>query len=450
MNNNRIAMFILAGLLTVPFFFYNKWQDVDYWGHLFFGRKTLETRRIQRTDIYSYTALGREWTNHEWLGEVAFYSVYNRAAEKGLIFFKLLIGFVTGIFLFATLMLYSKNYKIVFSIYLLAMSLVYAGASFRPHLFTYLLLSACLFLVHLYIKNKNELFLWCLIPVMILWANLHGGFVAGIILIAVLLFGERFKRYYYFMIVLILSSLITPYGVKLWKALFVALTNPLTSQYITEWMPFNPDDFSWLGYVYLFYIVLCAVSALSCLRYGRYACFIAVLSGIIFALKSARHIPLLAIIASPFIMIYFEKLKNKHIASALIFSAYPQFFLIVFLSLSNPSARIEAGNKFPSGAVNFIKENKISGNIFNEFNWGEYVIWHLNESCKVAIDGRYDTVYPVEYLGNYFEKGEIPPNTDYLLVKPVRKIDEKLWKVSYKDDNAVIYSRKLDETKKNR
>jgi len=57
----------------------------------------------------------------------------------------------------------------------------------------------------------------------------------------------------------------------------------------------------------------------------------------------------------------------------------------------DPTNRV--GIYYPVGAVEFLQKNRLSGNILSEFNWGEYLIWVLQPSCKVAMDGRYETVY---------------------------------------------------------
>jgi hypothetical protein len=56
---------------------------------------------------------------------------------------------------------------------------------------------------------------------------------------------------------------------------------------------------------------------------------------------------------------------------------------------------------FPVSAVNFIKENKIQGNVLLHFEWGEYAIWKLYPDCKVSVDGRFRTVYPQEVLEDH-------------------------------------------------
>ncbi|HAX61589.1 MAG TPA: hypothetical protein DCX95_03385 [Elusimicrobia bacterium] len=441
----QIVIIFFAGLLASPFFFFNRWQDVDFWGHLFFGKQIVETKNIPKIDFYSYTAYGNKWVNHEWLSEVILYSTYKKSGDKGLIFLKILIGFFTGCFLFLTLLIYSKNYKIILPVYLFALSLIFIGTSFRPQIFTYLYLSIFGFLLHLYKKTGKLPFLILLFPTMVLWSNSHGGFVVGLAIALILLLEKYNRKHLFIIIALPLASLITPYHVNLWKAIFRALTNPLTAKYITEWGKFTLSDFPLVGYLFVFIAIISAVSSLIYLFQKKYLSSLVILLSILFASRYSRHIPVFAIIVAPFLLPFFESIKKRATVIILTISAFSPFFLLLFATLKNPSLEITDSDRFPANAVNFLKEKKLGGNIFNEFNWGEYLIWHLYPQCKVAIDGRYDTVYPVFFLKNYFEKFEIFANTDFLLLKPERKIDEKKWKIIYRDKISILYTKKVDE-----
>ncbi|MBI5574247.1 MAG: hypothetical protein HY919_06830 [Elusimicrobia bacterium] len=441
----QIVIIFFAGLISAPFFFYNRWQDVDFWGHLFFGKQIIETKNIPKTDSYSYTAYGNKWVNHEWLSETIFYSTYKKFGGKGLIFLKVILGIITGGFLFLTMLVYSSNYKMLFIIYLFELSIIFPGVSFRPQIFTYLYLSIFGFLIHLYKKTGKLPFLILMFPTMVLWSNSHGGFVVGLAIALILLLEKYNRKHLFIIIALPIASLITPYHFNLWNAIFRALTNPLTSKYITEWGRFTMSDFPILGYLFVFIAIISAVSSLIYLFQKKYLSFLVILISILFASKYSRHIPVFAIISAPFLVPFFESIKKRLTVMILMILAFFPFFLLLFVTLKNPSLEITDNGRFPANAVNFLKEKKLGGNIFNEFNWSEYLIWQLYPQCKVAIDGRYDTVYLVEFLKNYFEKFEIPENTDFLLLKPERKIDEKKWQGIYSDKISVLYTKKVDE-----
>lgn len=432
----------VAGLLSSPFFFYNRWQDVDFWGHLSFGKQIVETRTIPKTDFYSYTAYGNKWINHEWLSEVILYTAYKIWQDRGLIFLKLLVGFGAGCFLFSTLLIYSKNYKIIFTVYLLSLSLIFPGTSFRPQIFTYLCLSATGFLLHSYVKTADKKLLYFLTPIITLWANMHGGFAAGILLVILFLTAAPSLKNLFFAFVIAAGTIINPYGINLWKTIFTALTNPLTTKYIAEWGTFKAGDFSIFGYIFIFMAAISALSSIIFLSQKRYVIFSIIIASIFLAFRSARHIPVFAIITAPFLIPYFQNIRKRFTQIFVTAFALLPLFLVLFLSIKNPELKISAENKFPAGAVKFIKDVKLRGNIFNEFDWGEYIIWNLYPACKVAIDGRYDTVYSATYLKNYFENFHIPEKTDFLLLRPGREIDNDNWHKIYGDDISVLYSKK--------
>jgi hypothetical protein len=60
-------------------------------------------------------------------------------------------------------------------------------------------------------------------------------------------------------------------------------------------------------------------------------------------------------------------------------------------------------NYYPVEAVHYLQENKLSGNLLVYFDWGEYALWNLYPDCHVAIDGRYETVYPPAVCKDYFD-----------------------------------------------
>ena len=110
---------------------------------------------------------------------------------------------------------------------------------------------------------------------------------------------------------------------------------------------------------------------------------------------------------------------------------------------------------FPIYAVQFMKANRLKGNILVPFDWGEYLIWHLPES-RVSMDGRFRTVYPEKIIreNRYFNMG-LPKgktlvdqfSTDIILSrKPVHTQGllnmEENWEKIYEDWNSKLFVRK--------
>ena len=68
--------------------------DPDLWGHVVFGKQILATRRIVQPDLYSYITPGLLWTNHEWLVDVIFATLFDTFGPRGLIGLKLAVTLV--------------------------------------------------------------------------------------------------------------------------------------------------------------------------------------------------------------------------------------------------------------------------------------------------------------------------------------------------------------------
>jgi hypothetical protein len=177
--------------------------DPDLWGHLRFGLDLLETGRVIRPDPYSYLTAGVTWVNHEWLAE-ALMAIAWRAAEAsafgspatGLVLLKLtMVVAVVGVMYWH--LLWRGLSAIAAGTIVLAylpVLLPWLGAV-RPQMFTY----ACFALTLVAIARAEEgqpRMLWVMPPVFALWANLHGGFLAGGGICALWLMARVIQRLY--------------------------------------------------------------------------------------------------------------------------------------------------------------------------------------------------------------------------------------------------------------
>ena len=119
------------------------------------------------------------------------------------------------------------------------------------------------------------------------------------------------------------------------------------------------------------------------------------------------------------------------------------------------SNRLKTWEPVPSGAVAFMESHGLHGNILNNFDWGEYLIWHVTPQSKVFIDGRYQLVYPrklrLQYLAFLYgwpgaEQVLNDYPHDFVLVKPgtapYRMVaGDSRWKLIYRDAVAALYAR---------
>ena len=142
-------------------------------------------------DIYSYTAYGERWINHEWLSELFMYSIFNIFHSSGLLIAKLCIGILTVLILIRITLNRRTDPIILGIVFVIAVFVMSPGFMTRPQIITFLFTSVFLFVFHMFLERKKNL-LWILPFIMILWVNSHGGFLVGVGLFPVIVCCEIF------------------------------------------------------------------------------------------------------------------------------------------------------------------------------------------------------------------------------------------------------------------
>ena len=176
-----LAFFLMVFALAVR---QSAYIDPDLWWHLQAGQDIVQTHSIPKVDTYSFTKAGSEWVAHEWLSEVVMFLIYRASGWGGLLFiFSALIA-VT---------LYLTYRRCEGKPYVAALAILLAAASssplfgIRPQMITFFLAAIVIGLSTRYASDGNSRRLWWLVPMMLLWVNLHAGWALGLGLIGLYL-----------------------------------------------------------------------------------------------------------------------------------------------------------------------------------------------------------------------------------------------------------------------
>ncbi|RPJ42934.1 MAG: hypothetical protein EHM21_12195, partial [Chloroflexi bacterium] len=152
--------------------------DGDLGRHLTIGRYILDQGRVPTLDLFSHTLPGQVLTPHEWLAQVIF-ALANRV--MGLDGVVLLSGLVIATSFW---LVYRQSrrlsQKVLASVLVTVLAMAASSLHWltRPHIFTFLML--VLWISVLENLRSGRLNRWWLLPVlMVVWANLHGAFIAG-------------------------------------------------------------------------------------------------------------------------------------------------------------------------------------------------------------------------------------------------------------------------------
>jgi hypothetical protein len=417
------------------------WIDNDVWWHLKTGKYIIEHNyRLPKYDVFAWTSEKIEWDNHEWLSQIIFYKFYQLGEStiiggmRCLTTFKTIINSTTFLLLF--LLIIRRNKCITLATVLTVMAifgsrtLLYA----RPPVFTFLFLVIFLHFIYRY-RYENLHFKWLIILpfLMILWVNLHGGFMMGIILVGAFLAGEiilliiiklKMKQVIFYdnvrkeriivlailLLSLVLASLINPYGYRLYLLPLRVMKDPYLVEHNAELVP---PPF-WGTKTYYFLVVLTILSFIaSKFKIKSIGELLMVAFLMQQSLSHSRHMSLFSLISTPFIaenlsrdaMLCVSTLKTIRDKKGYILQSL--FAVIIFIitmineryniirySYFNSDLIKGIGyykGDFPSEACDFIILNDFEGRMYNNINIAGYLIWRLSpEYHKVFTDSRFD------------------------------------------------------------
>ncbi len=479
------GLILLAILITDAY----RFADPDLWGHVGFGRLFIASGRVPWTDPFNYSAPGHAWLHHEWLAEVAMAWLYGHFGVIGLKLLKFASSAATVIFV--ALAMAETGASITVQIATLLATSIGIGleVQIRPQMFTFALFAATIALLARDNYGRRAP-LWVTIPMFALWGNLHGGFFMGLVAMAVyggvvgmldLRAGHGIRRALWILSITAVSALVTfatPFGIHSWDALIVSIRNPITSRVMADWRPLltrlwaHPRA-SGISLYFYFALSLIAASAISfaVTPHGGdlpVAAVAAMMSAGAFA--ATRNIALAAIAIAPVLCRHAgliviargharggapdtTKTASRRgwvnefvlLAAAVYFAFYTALF----------SRRLPDAVPAPSGAVSFMSRHRLSGNILDQFTWGQYLIWHCAPASKVFIDSRYDLAYPLGVVRDYimFIYGDAGaervlaryPHDFVLLNTDCRgygvMLRDKAWTLIYRDPVCALFAR---------
>ncbi|MEK7404735.1 MAG: hypothetical protein AAB225_06470 [Acidobacteriota bacterium] len=411
-------------------------HDGDTGWHIRAGEWMLQNGRVPDRDFFSFTKPGEPWYAWEWLWDVSFAWLHQHWGMAAVLLASTFVLSLTFGLLFRLVRRKCDHDIIAIAITLLAA----AGASMhwlaRPHLFT------LLFIVIFYsllerVRDGQTRWLWWLPPLMVLWTNLHGGFLAGIMLVLAYAAGEmaawlveaekenrqaalaRSKPFLLTALGCAAATFINPYGYRLHVHIYGYLTDSYHFQNIAEFLPTNFQHPVAIFYELMFFLV--AVTAYIALRRKEFTYALLLVVWGHFALFSRRNIPILMIVAAPVVALqlreWLDGLRGAALAGwvrrglvafqdqAAGFGAIdriPRFHLVSLAALlfitamfyapaPLPAFRAEYDAKrYPAGALETLRRPPAARHVFTHDEWGDYLIYKLYPATKVFIDGRSD------------------------------------------------------------
>ena len=403
----RIAILVLSAFCLLGLFS-TEAEDSDFWWHLKTGQFIVQHHALPVPDPFAYTTAmspaaypGEEQVRHfnlthEWLAQIMLYGVYCVGGLPAITLARaallaLLCGLVGLLAARRT-----ENFYVGIAAAFATASLATVATVDRPMILTFLFVA--LFMTLLEFRRA----LWFLPPLALLWANCHGGFFMGwVVLLAYcgesLLMGTHWnflrtrampardrRRLWLVTACAIAASALNPNGLAVVSTLFRYRQSPMTAT-LVEWRP----PYLW-GSPYAFDLLLYAAGLVLILSWRKVWLadwlLFAVFAGA--ALLAFRNILLIGLLAPVLIATYFPfRLRLPRIAA---WAAPPLLVAVLATGIARGSFfQLHSQMwKFPVGAADYLLANHVPGPLFNSYEHGGYLIWRLWPQYRVFIDGR--------------------------------------------------------------
>jgi len=370
--------------------------DGDTWSHVATGEWILAHGAVPRADPFSYSMQGAPWTAHEWLAEVLLALAFRFAGWSGV---TLLTGAAAATAALVVGLTVARHLRgaLLIAVVAIGLSLVTANLLARPHILA-LPIAAAWTAGLIAARENGRAPPLALAALMTLWANLHGGFIFGLVLIGPFALeastaapaGARLstaRPWATFALAALAAALINPYGVEALLLPFRLMSVENLSR-ISEW---RPQDFSHVGTMELALLALLGLALTRPFSMPpiRAALVIALIA---MALEHSRHQVLLGIIApmllaapiAPAFGVAPVGDEWRRVARAALPATVAALLAIGAMRLAAPVERTD-GAAAPISALSAVSPELRRKPVLNDYAFGGYLIF---EHVRPFIDAR--------------------------------------------------------------
>ncbi len=425
--------------------------DADVGWHIRTGEYILNHHAVPHHDLYSFSKPGAPWFAWEWLSDLIDAVVFRIGGLKGVV---LTAGVIIAIFATTLIRRITRLGVNLFAALLIALLGVGSASMHflaRPHIYTLLLLSVSMWLVETDRDGSapSKRIFW-LIPLTIVWTNLHGGFLAIVAVLGLTAAGSAIEawiaarektvgqkpasgeqekakpvsflstirsanwtntlRYAILTAACAAVSLVNPYGWGLHQHIIDYLQSDWIRNVIQEFQSPTFRSENMLQFEALLFVGLMASGALfrrKRVAEGMWILFFAYLS-----LSSVRHVPVFVAVTLPLLAAevaswwqsftqhaspgslpgILNQMAADSVSGFRRSSAWPALFVLALVIIGKPIPWPTDFPKllFPVDMVRAHEAEIVQARLLTTDQWGDYLIFRNPERQKVFVDGRSD------------------------------------------------------------
>ena len=480
-------------------------RDADIGWHIRNGQQMWLTHAITRTDSFSSTLSGHTWYAWEWLYDLLIALIHHVFGLNGVVFYS--AALIAAAFVLTLHLALRRGGNLLVTLLLLILSLGASAIHFlaRPHLVSWLLTVIWFEVLDSsadkHAEPGNRIF-W-LPALMLLWVNLHGGFVLGFVLLAIYLTVQsleyfthrdqredlkaRLRPMWIAAALSFLASFVNPYGYHLHLHIYRYLSDRFLMDQISE---FRSPDFHGVAQQCFAVLLLVTLMALaSARRRPSPAQLLVILFAVYSGFYATRNLPasslLLTLIIAPTLsetvaqagkdpsiarwlrgfFFWLDSFATRMGKMELQLGGHVWLVLVFVLGLWACANHGRIGSaqlinsyfddqRFPVQAAEVIAQRRIREPIFSLDYWGGYLIYRLYPETRVVLDDRHD-LYGDQFFKDFLKVLYIQPgwdkvleeqHVDWVLMPAQSTLATMLrvtpqWNLVYEDKVAALFHR---------
>ncbi len=493
-----IFVALLAALVFTPLSV-RLLSDAGIGWHIRTGQQIVATHAIPRVDSFSSTMAGRPWFAWEWLYDLLVGQLDATLGLNGVVWFTAVVIAAVFAGMFRLLIARGTNVLVALVLVLLAMSASMIHFLARPHVVSWLFTLTWFWILDSSDRDcfdgfgrRRRRWLWALPLLMLVWGNVHGGFLVGFVLLGIFLLGaawtwfrasqnrieeilqkiaarKRTRNLAWVSLLSAAASLANPYGWKLYSHVYHYLSNRFLMDHIDE---FQSPNFHGVAQKCLLTLLLITVAVLAVRgRELRMSQGLLVLFAVYAGLYASRNIPVSSILL---VMVVAPLMPAARLARAfsqrmadievgLRGHLWPMVAIVVTLAIAANGGRAGSSvfmdahfdpKRMPVDALNYLEQHEVTGPVLSPDYWGGYLIYRLYPKSRVVVDDRHD-LYGDEFFKSYLKLVHVEPGwEEFLETHPAscvllprdaalanRLVITKGWKQIYADNMTIAFVR---------
>ncbi len=470
----------LMGVLTLTALSTRLLGDAGIGWHIRTGQLILATHAVPRIDPFSASMSGQPWFAWEWLYDLKVGWLERVAGLNGVVVFTAATIALTFAWAFRLLLQRKTNLFAALALTLLAASASMIHFLARPHVVSWLFTVAWFWMLESSEGNLDtqapaqpstqsktvpgrRRLLWCLPVLMLLWVNVHGGFLVGFALLAIYWFGavwvwlrpagdrweeilrqiragQRARQLALIGILCAAATAVNPYGFKLHVHIYRYLSNRFLMDHIDE---FQSPNFHYVAQkCFAGVLLLTLVALVTKRRKASVSHGLVLLLAIYSGLYASRNIPvsslLLILVIGPWLSDALERYAGRYgeqratgpgsdpapegflgRMQAIELAARGHLWPLAAILLAGwiaahggsvgatrlMDAHFDA-KRFPVAAVDYLEAHELQGPVVSSDSWGGYLIYRLYPRMRMVVDDRHD-FYGDEFLKSYLKMVQV-------------------------------------------